>query len=133
MITESRMRQSIEQRLDEIVEYARTCIEETAITQSRMEESQLHNLRNMANATDSVKALENFIYYQMGRRSEWRHNDFGKHVLADIERLGDLAQELVEGSSIPERTLHIELIRLYTGLLYRWFVAKRSCPEDCEG
>jgi len=125
MNLEPRVRQAIEQQLDEIVERARKCVKTTQIVGSKMEESQLHNLRNLANATDSVKALENFICYQMGRRSEWRHSDFGRHVLEDIVRLHDLAQELAKGTNTPERAVHLELIRLYAGFLYRWFVAER--------
>jgi CO dehydrogenase/acetyl-CoA synthase delta subunit len=67
---EPRIRQAVERRLDEVVEWARQCVEETQITSTKMEESQLHNLLNIDNATDSVKALENFVCYQMGRLKE---------------------------------------------------------------
>jgi hypothetical protein len=127
---EPRIRQAMERRLDEVVEWARQCVEETQITSTKMEESQLHNLLNIANATDSVKALENFVCYQMGRLKEWRHNDFGQRILEDFKRLGNLAQEIVKGSNTKERAVHMELIRLYTGFLYRWFVAKR--PREGE-
>ena len=127
MVLEPRVRQRIEESLDSIVEWAEGCVENTKITESRMEESQLHNLRNLANATDSVKALENFVCYQMGRRpKEWRDTSFGNRVLEDLERLRDLAQEIVEGSDTPQRAVHLELIRIYTGFLYRSFVARRS-------
>jgi len=124
---EPKVRQTIEGRLDRIVELAEKCVEDTKIAKSEsgMEESQLHNLRNLANVTDSVKALENFICYQMGRHKEWQHNGFGDQILRDLEQLEDLAREIARGSNTPQRAVHLELIRMYTGFLYRSFVAKR--------
>jgi len=126
---EPKVRRAVEGILDRIVEMAEKCVEETKIAESKMEESQLHNLRNLANATDSVKALENFISYQMGRREEWRHNDFGGRVLKDLEKLRGIAQEVAKGNDVS-RSVHLELIRIYIGFLYRSFVARR--PRSSE-
>lgn len=112
------MRVALESRLlDRIVEMAEKCVKETGIANSPMEESQLHNLLNIANATDSIKAIENFICYQMGRRrSEWR-SEFGNRVLEDLKELATMAQQ--------EKVKHIDFVRLYVGFLFRWFVAER--------
>ena len=113
------------EHLDRIVKLAEKCVKETKIADSKMEESQLHNLRNLANATDSVRALENFISYQIGRRSEWHHNGFGRRVLDDLGKLSDMAEEIAQQGDVSKRAVHLELIRLYTGFLYRAFVAER--------
>ena len=117
---------SIEERYDDLVKLAEKRIEDTKIYEGKLEESQLRNLQNLANATDSVKVLENFICYQMGRHREWCYNDFGKKLLEDIEELRKWAEEI--GRSHDEKEvykIHLELIRLYLGFLVRAFYAKK--------
>jgi len=150
-----RVARSIEEKYDDLVELAEQCVEETKIygricfdkkcqewtirdkcpkcgkrTREIMEESQLRNLQNLANATNSVKALENFIWYQMGRHKEWCYNDFGKKLLEDIEKLRKWAKDIgiKIGRSHDEKEIykiHLELIRLYLGFLVRAFYAKK--------
>lgn len=123
-VLDPKARKTVEEKMDEIVELAEKCIDETNIAASGMEESQLRNLQNMANATDSVKALENFVCYQMGRNKEWRDTGFGNHVLKDFETLCKKAEKIAADTS-QIRAVHIELIRLYLGFLVRTFIAKR--------
>ena len=130
-----RVAKSIEERYDDLVELAEKCIEETKIYEGKLEESQLRNLQNLANATDSVKALENFIWYQMGRHKEWRYNDFGKKLLEDIEKLRKWAKDIgiKIGRSHDEKEIykiHLELIRLYLGFLVRAFYAKKRLEVE---
>jgi len=58
---------------------------------SKMEESQIRNVINVAQETGSVEVLTNFIRYQIGRRDEWRYNNFGVKVFQAIEE-GTVAQ-----------------------------------------
>lgn len=89
--------------------------------------AQLSNLKDLADATDSVLALEFFIRYQMGRREGegWKYEDeggerFGDMVISDFETLGEWAKEISLSNPKP---VHLWLIRLYTGFLVRWYVA----------
>ncbi|WP_029730000.1 hypothetical protein [Rhodothermus marinus] len=92
-----------------------------------LQRAQLSNLKNLADATDSVRVLELFIRYQMGRKegAGWKYapegdERFGDMVIADLQRLEEWAQEI--NPSDP-RAAHLGLIRLYTGFLIRWYVA----------
>ncbi|MCX7969354.1 MAG: hypothetical protein N3B10_12845 [Armatimonadetes bacterium] len=113
---------AIDERLDELVEMTEQIMEQTGIANSGLEEHQLRNLENLANATDSVKVLELFVRYQMGRHSEWRHNNFGNQVIEDFRKLREMAKGVAQGQ---EKVVHLHLIRLYLGFLVREFVARR--------
>jgi hypothetical protein len=125
MIVEAKLLQNIEKHLDEIVSVAEKCITATgAAARDDLEESQLRNLQNLAAATDSVPALENFISYQMGRKKI--PDPVGQQILKDIQQLGKKAEELAGGNPEALRWARMELIRLYLGFLVRKFVAERK-------
>jgi hypothetical protein len=125
MIAEAKLLQNIEKHLDEIVSVAEKCITATgAAARADLEESQLRNLQNLAAATDSVLALENFISYQMGRKKI--PDPVGQQILKDIQQLGKKAEELAGGNPEALRRARMELIRLYLGFLVRKFVAERK-------
>ena len=143
------MRVIEEKWLDQLVEMARETVENGKVYGKRchnhgwyseercpqckqrhkqiLQRTQLSNLKNLADATDSVRVLELFIRYQMGRKegAGWRYavnegSRFGDMVIRDLEVLGMWAQEITPGDPKPT---HLWLIRLYTGFLVRWFVA----------
>lgn len=122
MTLNPRLLRAIDERLDDLVEMAEETVDQTGIASSRLEEHQLRNLENMANATDSVKALELFVRYQMGRHSEWRCENFGERVIQDFGRLEEMAKDL---SQEQAKAVQIHLIRLYLGFLVRAFIARR--------
>lgn len=128
MIAEAKLLQQIERNLDEIVRLAEKCVTETGAAKSDLEESQLRNLQNLASATDSVPALENFIVYQMGRRKI--PTEVGRQILEDIRKLGQKAQELTQNNPGSLRWIRMELIRLYLGFLVRKFVAEKKIREE---
>jgi len=116
------------------------CPECQARTTDILQRTQLSNLQNLANSTDSVKALDLFIRYQMGRKEGkgWQYKGdsdrpFGFLVIDDFEELGRWAEEIAKssGESDPKAT-HLWLIRLYCGFLSRWFVALRGGEEETE-
>lgn len=124
MTVEAKLLQNIEKHLDEIVSVAEKCITATGAARADLEESQLRNLQNLAAATDSVLALENFISYQMGRKKI--PAQVGQQILKDIQQLGKKAEELAGGNPEALRWARMELIRLYLGFLVRKFVAERK-------
>lgn len=116
------------------------CPECGARTSDILQRTQLSNLQNLANSTDSVKALELFIRYQMGRREGkgWKYTgdgdqSFGFLVIDDLYKVGNWAEEIARasGESDPKAT-HLWLIRLYCGFLSRWFVALKGGEEETE-
>lgn len=103
------------------------CPECNRRTRSILQRSQLSNLQNLANATDSVKALELFVRYQMGRKEGqgWRYSGesnhrFGDLVIAHFNELAHIAEEIAPSQ---KKEAHLWLIRIYVGCLFRWFVA----------
>ncbi len=128
MIAEAKLLQKIEREFDEIVQQAEKCVTVTNAANDDLEESQLRNLQNLASATDSVAALENFINYQMGRKKI--PVQVGQQILKDIQHLGNKAQELAGGNPEALRWARMELIRLYLGFLVRKFVAEKKSLEE---
>jgi ribosomal protein S10 len=158
----------IDQRMDEIVELAEKTLKETGVygktcerceewttekkchkcnrkTKDVLQRAQLSNLLSLANETDSVKALELFIKYQMGREKVgrgWTYPEgkpFGDRVIQDFQTLDKWAEEIAKksGSSQEEihlwqKETHLWLIRLYVGSLNRWFVALKGAEEGRE-
>ncbi len=124
MSTEAKVLQQIEHSLDDIVQKAESCITRTRAASLDLEESQLRNLQNLASATDSVLALENFIGYQMGRRK--LPAEVGRQILEDMRELSRRAEQIAQRNPELLRRVRMELIRLYLGFLVRKFVAERK-------
>lgn len=109
-------------------------------TSDILQRAQLSNLQNLANSTDSVKALELFIRYQMGRREGkgWQYTGdgnrpFGLKVIEDFHQLGEWAKQIArESGESNTKPTHLWLLRLYCGFLSRWFVALKGSEEAIE-
>ncbi len=105
-----------------------------------LQRAQLSNFQNLTNSTDSVKAMELFVRYQMGRKEGkgWRYQGesdlpFGFRVINDFNQLGKWAEEIArESGEIDLKPIHLWLIRLYCGFLNRWFVAFKGGEEEVE-
>lgn len=128
------LKQGMNQQLDNLVRRASTTVA-LLKNNSRMEESQLRNLLNVAIESPSVEVVINFIRYQIARSSSaWGTgpNDFGHQVIADIrqtvktcaEQAVQYVTENMEAATMDE-TLHAEayvrLMQLYLGYLQRAF------------
>jgi len=137
----------IEAQLGTIVHAAeRTVILLGGLETSGMEESQLRNVLNVAQDSQSVPVVVNFIRYQIGRTrvgEQWQHNGFGLQVIDDIEgTVTEAAQRAVssviewlarEGQAVDETTheeiqttAHRQLMTDYLGFLNRAFVYIRN-------
>lgn len=118
-------RKEINKRTDDIVEKAHNLIDNTEIYK-KMDKTQLRNLLNLAMSTDSVKAMENFVYYQMGRKEtkeDWKHNSFGNKLLEDLQNFGKMAEEIDKAN---KKKVWLNIIRLYLGYINRYFVFKKE-------
>ena len=159
MVLEPKILRDVEQRMDDIVDLARKAISETKVygkqcgnkhwtmedrcpecgqkTRPILQRAQLSNLQNLANAIDSVKALELFVRYQMGRREGqgWRYSGSSDQAFGHlvIEHFGELAQWAEQLAPSQKKEAHLWLIRLYVGCLFRWFVALGGEAEGERG
>lgn len=131
MIAQARFFRSIEERLDDIVRRAEECVTKTNAIHEDLEESQLRNLQNLASATDSVRVLENFISYQMGRKKI--PTNVGRRILEDLRWLENQADEIISQEKAhpqAKRRLWMEMIQMYLGFLVRKFVAEKKSKEE---
>jgi len=130
MITQVKLLRNVEDQLDDIVQLAEECITKTNATQKEITGSQLRNLQNLAAATNSLRALENFIAYQMGRGNIPK--EVGNQIMEDFQYLYKKAKEIANNEKADEqfeRKLLIEMIQMYLGFLVRKFVAERKGEE----
>lgn len=132
MTWDAKTRNALEKRLDELVDMA----EESAKKRKDTEEAQFHNLENLAASTTSIRALENFIKYQMARKTSGKpvlDRDVGESILSSIAQLDKMAQQICAGQETRKRQVHMELIRLYLGFLTRAIVAQAKTEEQKRG
>lgn len=122
------LKHKIDERLDELIEMARELVENTGIYE-KVEESQIRNILNMASAVDSVKVLEIFIQYQMGRRRIPK--EFGDKLVENVLDLEEWAKGIADDES-QRRQAWLHLVRLYLGYLNMYFVYKRKIWRDKE-
>ena len=125
-------RQKIEEKLDTIIELAQRAIDETGIAEKEGK-TQFKNLVNLTCATDSIKSIEVFILYQMGKERGkkeealfWTHQDFGSRLINDIF---DHLERLAEQIEPHNKKVLLEIVRLYLGYADRYYVGQRAFFE----
>ncbi|MCG2826302.1 MAG: hypothetical protein L6265_06905 [Thermoplasmatales archaeon] len=119
------LKQKIDEELDWLVSDGKKLIDSTweSIKKENVEKSQLRNLLEMAVASDSVKVLELFIQYQMGRKKLPR--DFGNQLIQKITtELTNKANEISKNRSEHTKEVLLRIVRLYLGYMNRYFVYK---------
>jgi hypothetical protein len=126
---------AIDQYTDYLVEEAAHTISDSRMAQMQrtVRLNQFSNLLAVALATDSVNAIVNWVYYQMGRRETrqaWKQTGLGDDIINRINRMRGNAAEAAqrvygeEATNDQIRAIHVAMVRLYVGYLRRWFVAK---------
>lgn len=120
---DAKLRLEIEKRLDDLIEDAQGLIKETEVYK-RVEESQIRNLLEIASSVDSIKALEVFIQYQMGRGK--LPPDFGDRLIEKIKDLGEKSEEITRQRPQERKEVWLKMIRQYLGYMNRYFVYKRK-------
>ncbi len=128
MTLDVKVLRAIDAFMDELVQFAERCVQETGAAQAKTQDTQFRNLQNIAAATDSVLALQNFISYQIGRG--YLDANVGRKILEDIQRLAKRAEQICADLGLSDETqkraARMELIRLYLGFLTRKLVAERK-------
>lgn len=87
-----------------------------------LEESQYRNLMHVADTTESIEVIKNFLRYQLGRDDKWGKGEesLAKKIIDDIDKqIQPKAQEIVKKSGYTQeeklRTVWLELTRRYLG------------------
>ena len=122
---DAKLRLEIEKRLDILIEDAQDLVEETGVYKE-VEENQMRNLLEMALSVDSVKALEVFIQYQIGRKK--LPSTFGDGLIEKIRGLEETTKEITKQQTI-DKDIWLALIRQYLGYMNRYFVYRRKEEE----
>lgn len=122
---DAKLRLEIEKRLDNLIEDAQELVKETGVYKE-VEENQMRNLLEMALSVDSVKALEVFIQYQIGRKK--LPSTFGDGLIEKIRGLEETTKEITKQQTI-DKDIWLALIRQYLGYMNRYFVYRRKEEE----
>ncbi len=130
----------IKRKMDEIVAAATN----TALlleNNNNMENSQIQNVLNVAQESESVAVVINFIRYQLGRSGStaraWQEKGFGLRVIEDISAEDGPVVEVrkaimdglppdVEADDELSHQTHLKLTRYYLGYLRRAFIFGKS-------
>ncbi|NEQ65616.1 MAG: hypothetical protein F6J86_10880 [Symploca sp. SIO1B1] len=113
---EFQVQRSIRQNEDDLVLWIQAALDKTKY--GNLEESQFRNLVRVADTTDSVEVIKNFIRYQVGRDRKWGRgkDSLAERIVQDIDfNLKKTAQIIAEYSHIDFKPIWIELIRRYLG------------------
>jgi hypothetical protein len=122
----------IRQILDEldakVVQKAEAVVDNARGITGSLEDKQIRNVIAVADDTQSVAVVDNFIKYQIGRSKEnegWRFGEkggtgFGEAVRVDLADLQKWAKQKASGE-VKAEDLEIRLVRRYCGYLARYF------------
>lgn len=93
-----------------------------------LEESQFRNLVRVADTTESIAVIKNFLLYQVGRDKKWGtgQNSLAQRIIKDIdETINNLADRIktdTDGNLDDFKRIRIELTRRYLGYGARYLV-----------
>ena len=125
------LKKEIEKILDELINDAQNAVNNTKIIENRdkkeknlwekLEETQMRNILEIALSVDSIKAIELFIEYQMGRRKIPK--EFGELIIEKIDKkLHEYAKKISQKVGVDIKNVKLEIIRQYLGYLNRYFI-----------
>lgn len=122
------IRQILEELDTQLVQLAEAVVDKTNGITKELEDKQPRNVIAVADDTESVAVVDNFIKYQIGRSKEnegWRFGEkegkgFGEAVRSDLRQIQEWAKSKASGQ-VKVEELEIRLIRRYLGYLVRYF------------
>ncbi|MFN6559464.1 MAG: hypothetical protein RMY28_006605 [Nostoc sp. ChiSLP01] len=124
---ELKVQKGIRQAEDDIVTWIQDALDKTSY--GDLEESQFRNLVRVADTSESVEAIKNFIRYQVGRDRKWGRGkgSLAEKILEDIDgNIKKSAQIIAECCHSDYKHIWIELIRRYLGYGARHLKYKRD-------
>jgi hypothetical protein len=114
---ELKVQKGIRQAEDELVTLIQYALDNTKY--AGLEESQFRNLVRVADTSESVEAIKNFIRYQVGRdNKKWGRGkgSLAEKIIEDIDgNLKKTAQIIAECCETDYKHTWLELIRRYLG------------------
>ena len=138
-----KIQKAIKEHESELVKDAQKLVDDSNIFKNEnFEESQLRNVLEVANQTECVEVVENFILYQIGRDSndkkkwKWKYNGFGKSLVDKIkesEIVYGIADEIVKELKLKDSKIDgvwLKLTRLYLGYLNRYFIYRKKVKGE---
>ncbi|GAX37392.1 hypothetical protein [Nodularia sp. NIES-3585] len=124
-----KIQQGIRKAEDEIVKAIQTALNDKT-SYDKLEESQFRNLVRVADTTESVEVIKNFLLYQLGRDKKWGkgENSLAHRIIRDIDdKIRNLARDIKINADANElNPIWIELIRRYLGYGARYLVYKNK-------
>ncbi|WP_445627670.1 hypothetical protein [Nostoc sp. DSM 114167] len=124
---ELKVQKGIRQAEDDIVTWIQDALDKTSY--GDLEESQFRNLVRVADTSESVEAIKNFIRYQVGRDRKWGRGkgSLAEKIIEDIDgNIKKSAQVIAECSETDYKPTWLELIRRYLGYGARHLKYKRD-------
>jgi len=135
MQQELKIDKAIDDKMNAILKQMQIMMDDALIWNSKMEVNQIQNLLAVAQETDSVEVVKNFIRYQIGRdggRASWRRGAgkgpvFGDRLIDELDKLEKIAKSIVpeSGDEMLAGRTWMKLCRLYIGHLRRYFYYKK--------
>jgi len=130
-----RREKAIDEQMDDLIldaqELVRTYLtdqraERPRLAAAKLKGSQLRNVISVADSTESVELVKNFIRYQIGRdtrKETWGYNGFGLQLVRRLEGpVKGWAEEVADRARDGNvKAAHIVLVRRYLGYLNRYF------------
>lgn len=134
------IRQKLDELDEQVVRRAEALVDKTPdITDEKrgLEDRQIRNVLAVAEDTQSVAVVENFVKYQIGRcksQEGWRSGEaegqgFGEKLLCDLKQIQKWAKSKA-GDDITAQDLAIRLVRRYLGYLARYFKYAQARQEQ---
>ncbi len=124
---ELKVQKGIRQAEDELVILIQDALDNT--NYGDLEESQFRNLVRVADSSDSVEVIKNFIRYQVGRDRKWGRGEssLAQRIIEDIDgNIKKAAQVIGECCETDYKPTWLELIRRYLGYGARHLKYKRD-------
>jgi len=129
------IRQILDELDTQVVKRAEDVVDKASGITKKLEDKQIRNVIAVADDTQSVAVVDNFIKYQIGRsydekklpdkQEKWCFpnkdgKQFGEAVRADLAQLREWAKQKAN-DEVKAEELEIHLVRRYLGYLARYF------------
>lgn len=131
------LQRGMDSQLDGVIQAAGRCAKKLR-DDRQMTPDQIQQVLNVSLSTHSVEVVTNYVRFQIGQSEgsrSWRHNSFGEWIIYDVEdREGAVLNAVDHAIKMAQRIsgindlqshrhdVHLKMIRLYLGYLYRCFV-----------
>jgi hypothetical protein len=115
-ITQLQVQKGIRQAEDDLVIWIQKALKESEY--GDLEESQFRNLVRVADTTESVEVIKNFIFYQVGRDKKWGRgkDSLAETIVRDIDgNIQTQAKQIAESCQTNYKPIWLEMIRRYLG------------------